>query len=82
MDSETEAAADVVPQCEHCLYFQAEQWDTGYCRLHRMYVVKTFDCARFLQQPQITSEKDEQDNSSSMKRQEEQPYPVVQEVVQ
>lgn len=81
MNPETEAAADVRPHCEFCLYFQTEQWDTGYCRLHRMFVVKTFDCARFLQRSQPIAQKGEQDDFSSVNVHEEQTIPVLQEVV-
>ena len=34
--------------CNRCLYFQADEY-TGYCRLHHMYALKTFDCPKFVQ---------------------------------
>lgn len=36
-------------RCEHCRYFQEDQWNTGYCQLNNMYVLKTFDCLEFVQ---------------------------------
>jgi hypothetical protein len=34
--------------CEHCLHFQEDKWNTGYCQLHNMYVLKTFGCLEFV----------------------------------
>jgi hypothetical protein len=33
-------------QCEYCQHFQKDEY-TGYCRVHRAYVPKTFCCAQF-----------------------------------
>ena len=33
--------------CEQCRYFRPDEWKTGYCRYHQMFVLKTFDCPRF-----------------------------------
>lgn len=35
-------------ECAGCAYFREEQMDTGYCRLHKMYVLRTFDCSKFV----------------------------------
>ena len=37
--------------CGYCVYFQEEEWDTGYCQFHHMYVLKTFDCPEFVPCP-------------------------------
>lgn len=42
--------------CEDCVYFQEEQWDTGYCQFHHMYVLKTFDCPEFMPCPPSAEE--------------------------
>jgi hypothetical protein len=33
-------------QCEYCRHFQKDEY-TGYCRIHRAYVAKTFWCPQF-----------------------------------
>jgi len=43
------AVEAALPQCADCGYFREEQPDTGYCRHHKMYVLRTFDCPQFTQ---------------------------------
>jgi hypothetical protein len=37
--------------CEHCLYFRQEELGTGYCQFHEMFVLRDFDCGKFVQRP-------------------------------
>lgn len=39
--------------CEHCAHFQQEELNTGYCQFHEMYVLKDFDCGKFVQRNTI-----------------------------
>ncbi|GAK58932.1 hypothetical protein U27_05907 [Candidatus Vecturithrix granuli] len=38
------------PRCERCLYFQERDY-TGYCQVHEMYVLRTFQCSKFAPRP-------------------------------
>jgi hypothetical protein len=42
--------------CEFCVYFQEEQWETGYCQFYHMYVLKTFHCPEFAPCPPSAEE--------------------------
>lgn len=42
------AAESAYPQCADCGYFREDQADTGFCRFHKMYVLRTFDCPEFI----------------------------------
>ena len=53
----TRPAEYLLRHCEHCLYFQEEQWDTGYCQLYKMYVLRTFSCAKFVPQHPLKEKK-------------------------
>lgn len=45
---------DLQRSCAHCLYFREEEY-TGYCQLHQMYVLKTFDCSKFVRRSMVTA---------------------------
>ena len=49
METQPFATISTQPQCACCLYFAADQWDTGYCKLHNMYVMQSFECLKFKQ---------------------------------
>ncbi len=36
--------------CKHCVYF-GERGPLGYCRCHEMYVLRDFDCSKFVLRP-------------------------------
>ena len=33
--------------CGQCRYFQTDEWNTGYCQYHKMFVLNIFDCRDF-----------------------------------
>jgi hypothetical protein len=41
----------LIRNCEHCLHFQSEELNTGFCQWHEMFVLKDFDCEKFEQRP-------------------------------
>ena len=43
-----QAAQGAKTRCANCMHFNEEQVDTGFCRFHKMYVLRSFDCPNFV----------------------------------
>lgn len=45
---ETQMPSEQQPRvCEHCAHFREDEWNTGYCQRHTMFVLKSFSCVDF-----------------------------------
>jgi hypothetical protein len=52
-------------ECAYCLYFKQDEWGSGYCSLHHMYVLRTFDCPKFTPNDRLPEDEHSEDGGNS-----------------